>query len=148
MKCPVLSIEGRQEKTDERWGGGVYASVKAAMEHIQNSRLIFGASVTATTANLQEITGKQFLDELRDGGCKAVIYVEFVPVAEEPCPFAPYSDINVKNISLRQALCSPLFAALRDRNILTEEHSRGCVLFERKDAVEALIAENAKESRE
>ena len=205
---PVLSIEGRQEKTDERRGGGVYSSVKATMERIQKNRLIFGASVTATTANLQEITGKAFLDELKDGGCKVVIYVEFVPVTEEskelapgdaereylrdrldaireeysdmvfisfpgdekssggclaagrgffhinshggaePCPFSPYSDINVKNTSLRQALRSPLFTALREQNVLTEEHSGGCVLFERKDTVEALLAGSVQEEQD
>ena len=200
---PVLSIEGRQEKTDERRGGGVYESVQAAMERIQKEHLIFGASVTATTANLQEITGREFLDELRERGCKAVIYVEFVPVTEEstdlapgddereylrnrlasireeypdmvfisfpgdektsggclaagrgffhinshggaePCPFSPYSDINVKNTSLREALHSPLFSALREQDVLMEEHSGGCVLFERKETVEALLAESA-----
>ena len=199
---PVLSIEGRQEKTDERRGDGIYASVKTAMESIQKNHLIFGASVTSTTANLQEVTGKAFLDELRESGCKVVIYVEFVPVTEEskelapgdaereylrnrldeireeysdmvfvsfpgdektsggclaagrgffhinshggaePCPFSPYSDINVKNTSLRQALHSPLFTALRDQNVLMEEHSGGCVLFERKDTVEALLEES------
>ena len=200
---PILSIEGRLEKTDERRGMGVYTRVKEAMERIQNNHLIFGTSVTATTANLQEVTGKEFIDELRDSGCKAVIYVEFVPVTEEskdlapgdaereymqnrlagireeypdmvfisfpgdekssggclaagrgffhinshggaePCPFSPYSDINVKNTSLRQALRSPLFTALRENNILMEEHSGGCVLFERKESVEALLAESA-----
>ena len=199
---PVLSIEGRLEKTDERRGMGVYGKVTDAMERIQKSHLIFGASVTATTANLQEITGREFLDELQERGCKAVIYVEFVPVTEEsqdlapgdeereylrdrlaaireeypdmvfisfpgdekssggclaagrgffhinshggaePCPFSPYSDINVKNTSLRQALRSPLFTALREQNVLMEEHSGGCVLFERRESVEVLLAES------
>ena len=203
---PVLSIEGRQENTDERRGGGVYASVKEAMERIQKNHLIFGASVTATTANLREVTGEEFLDELRDSGCKVVIYVEFVPVTEEsqdlapgdpereylqnrlaeireeypdmvfisfpgdekssggclaagrgffhinshggaePCPFSPYSDINVKNTSLRQALRSPLFTTLREQNVLMEEHSGGCVLFERRETVEALLAESAQKA--
>ena len=180
--------------------------MKAAMERIQKSRLIFGASVTVTTANLREVTGRAFLDELRDSGCKAVIYVEFVPVTEEsrdlapgeaereylwdrlaaireeypemvfisfpgdekssggclaagrgffhinshggaePCPFSPYSDINVKNTSLRQALRSPLFTALREQNVLLEDHSGGCVLFERKETVEAILAEGAASS--
>ena len=201
---PVLSIEGRQEKTDERRGDGVYQSVRAAMERIRRERLIFGASVTATRANLREITGDEFLSELRDSGCKAVIYVEFVPVTREsrdlapgdeereylrsrlaaireeypdmvfisfpgdekssggclaagrgffhinshggaePCPFSPYSDINVKSTSLRQALRSPLFTALREQNVLMEEHSGGCVLFERRDTVEALLAKGAQ----
>ena len=200
---PVLSIEGRLEKTDERRGMGVYTRVKEVMERIHKNHLIFGTSVTATTANLQEVTGREFLDELRDSGCKAVIYVEFVPVTEEskdlapgdaereyirnrlseireeysdmvfisfpgdekssggclaagrgffhinshggaePCPFSPYSDVNIKNTSLRQALHSPLFTALREQNILMEEHSGGCVLFERRESVEALLAGSA-----
>lgn len=201
---PILSIEGRQEKTDERRGDGVYKNVKTAMERVKENHLIFGASVTVTTVNLQEVSGKEFLDELQERGCKAVIYVEFVPVTEEskdlapgdaereylrerlnvireeytdmvfisfpgdekssggclaagrgffhinshggaePCPFSTYSDSNVKNTSLRQALRSPLFNALREQNILMEEHSGGCVLFEKKESVEALLAESAR----
>ena len=60
----------------------------------------------------------------------------------EPCPFSPYSDTNVKNTSLRKALESPLFTALREQNVLMEEHSGGCVLFERRETVEALLAES------
>lgn len=86
---PILSIEGRQEKTDERRGEGVYSSVKAVMERIQKNHMIFGASVTVTTANLQEVTSKAFLDELQDGGCKAVVYVDFVPVTEDDKRLAP-----------------------------------------------------------
>ena len=89
---PVLSIEGRQEKTDERRGEGIYDSLQKAMERIRKNHLIFGASVTATSANLKEITGKEFLDDLRDSGCKAVIYVEFVPVTEESKELAPGED--------------------------------------------------------
>ncbi len=51
--------------------------------------MIVGVSVTATTANLWEIIGREFLDELRERGCKAVIYVEFVPVTEESKDLAP-----------------------------------------------------------
>ncbi len=198
---PILSIEGRQEKTDERRGTGVYRWVRTAMERLYNNHLIYGASVTVTTSNLDEVTGDAFLEDLRISGCKAVIYVEFVPVTEdsrelapgdeereilrqrlnlireqypdmvfisfpgdekssggclaagrgffhisshgsaEPCPFSPYSDINVKDTSLREALRSPLFHALQERDVLLEEHSGGCVLFERKETVEALLAE-------
>ena len=204
---PILSIEGHQEKTDGRRGDGIYDRLKKAMECIQKNHLIFGASVTETTANLREITDKEFLNDLRDSGCKAVIYVEFVPVTEEskdlapgeeereylqerlsaireeypemifisfpgdekssggclaagrgffhinshggaePCPFSPYSDVNVKNTSLREALRSPLFTALQEQNVLMEEHSGGCVLFERRETVEALLGCSTKSRR-
>ncbi len=57
----------------------------------------------------------------------------------EPCPFSPYSDINVKDTSLQEAMHSKLFQKLQDQCILMEEHTGGCVLFEKKEQVEALL---------
>ena len=85
-------------------------------------------------------------DEKSSGGCLAAgrgfFHINSHGGAE-PCPFSPYSDINVKNTSLRQALRSPLFTALREQNVLLEDHSGGCVLFERRETVEALLAQRA-----
>ena len=84
-------------------------------------------------------------DEKSSGGCIAAgrgfFHINSHGGAE-PCPFSPYSDTNVKNTSLRKALESPLFTALREQNVLMEEHSGGCVLFERRETVEALLAES------
>ena len=41
--------------------------------------------------------------------------------------------------SLKEALKSPLFNALQAQDLLMEEHSGGCVLFERREAVEAFL---------
>jgi MoaA/NifB/PqqE/SkfB family radical SAM enzyme len=82
-------------------------------------------------------------DEKSSGGCVAAgrgfFHINSHGGAE-PCPFSPYSDINVKNTSLREAMHSPLFTALRDGSILMDDHTGGCVLFEKRDMVEALIA--------
>ena len=56
----------------------------------------------------------------------------------EPCPFSPYSDVNVKETSLRAALKSGLFEKIRDGGLLLEEHVGGCTLFERRGEVEAI----------
>ena len=84
-------------------------------------------------------------DEKSSGGCIAAgrgfFHINSHGGAE-PCPFSPYSDTNVKNTSLREALASPLFAALREQDVLMEEHSGGCVLFGRRETVEALLAES------
>ena len=148
---------------------------------------------------MKEVLSDEFLDAMRSRGCKAVFYIEFVPVDEEgahlapgeeeraymaarieelrtnktdmiyisfpgdekssggclaagrgffhinshggaePCPFSPYSDINVKDTSLREALQSELFTALRSSDILADDHIGGCVLHEKKDQVEALL---------
>ena len=81
-------------------------------------------------------------DEKSTGGCLAAgrgfFHINSHGGAE-PCPFSPYSDINVCETSLREALQSDLFRALQSESILTGKHIGGCVLFEQKDKVEAII---------
>lgn len=201
---PVFSIEGHKEKTDTRRGEGVYKKLTDGMEQMRKNRLIFGASVTVTRENLCEVLSKDFVEDLNGRGCKAVFYVEYVPVSAttaelaptdeeraymekqmavlrtdhpymifisfpgdekssggclaagrgffhinshggaEPCPFSPYSDINVRDTSLREALKSELFRALQSESVLTGEHTGGCVLFEQKDKVEEIIERGKK----
>lgn len=197
---PVLSIEGGREETDQRRGAGIYDTQIANMDALHEKGLLFGASVTVTTQNVDEAVSLGFIDALADRGCKLVIYVEYVPVTAEsvdlapgepervrlrdgiarlreqypevvfvsfpgdekssggciaagrgffhinshggaePCPFSPYSDVNVRDTSLRQALASPLFTALWEGELLADDHAGGCVLFEKRAAVEALLA--------
>ena len=199
---PILSIEGNQKITDARRGEGVYDRLLRNMEELKNHGLIFGASVTVTTENISEVTSDEFLRVLSDRGCRAVIFVEFVPVTEEsrelapgdrereylkreitrlrkelqemvylsfpgdekgtggciaagrgffhinshggaePCPFSPYSDINVKTGSLGEAMHSPLFLALQSGDVLMEDHAGGCVLYEKRAEVEALLSKS------
>lgn len=197
---PIMSIEGGKENTDSRRGRGIYELLIRNMEKLKARGLIFGASVTVTTQNIREVTSDAFLRELSGRGCKAVIFVEYVPVTEEsgelapgdaereylkaelkrirqehpemvyvsfpgdekntggcvaagrgffhinshggaePCPFSPYSDTNVRDTSLKEALNSGLFRALRENGHLLEEHAGGCVLHEKRELVESLLA--------
>ncbi|MBQ6212213.1 MAG: radical SAM protein [Ruminococcus sp.] len=198
---PIMSIEGSKEITDNRRGKGIYDKLIANMEKFKKRGLIFGASVTVTTQNYKEVTSDEFLNSLSDRGCKAVIFVEYVPVTEEsselapsdtereylmnemrrlreerpemvyiafpgdekssggcvaagrgffhinshggaePCLFSPYSDVNIRNSSLREAMHSPLFMALQSGDILLDDHDGGCVLYEKRELVEALITQ-------
>ena len=197
---PVMSIEGNRETTDARRGKGVYDRLIENMEAFQKRGLIFGASVTVTTENVKEVSSDAFLQSLSDRGCKAVVFVEFVPVTEdskhlapgdaerdylagemerlreehpemvyisfpgdekasggclaagrgffhinshggaEPCPFSPYSDVNIREKSLKEAMNSPLFTALRSGDLLADDHKGGCVLYEKRTQVEELLA--------
>ena len=83
-------------------------------------------------------------DEKTSGGCLAAGRGFFHINANggaEPCPFSPYSDTNVKDVSLREALHSKLFTALRNNGTLLAEHTGGCVLFEQEEKVKELLAE-------
>lgn len=83
-------------------------------------------------------------DEKTSGGCLAAgrgfFHINSHGGAE-PCPFSPYSDINVKDTSLKEAMNSKLFRKLRDGQVLMEDHQGGCVLFEKKELVEELMQE-------
>ena len=196
---PVISIEGEREETDARRGEGVFDTVTDKMDKLCERGIIYGVSVTVTKENMEKAYSDAFLDSLRSRGCKAVFYIEFVPVSDEgehlapddddreymagriddlrrnrqdmvyiafpgdekssggclaagrgffhinshggaePCPFSPYSDINVRDTSLRDALSSKLFTALRSSDILADDHIGGCVLNEKRDQVEALL---------
>lgn len=200
---PVISIEGDEALTDARRGEGVWQKTAANMEKLQKQGLLFGCSITVTTENLDEVLSDTFIRSLAARGCKAVFYIEFVPVTEEakhlapgdeererirggidrlraehpevvfvsfpgdekssggclaagrgffhinshggaePCPFSPYSDCNVAESSLREALNSGLFRALRDNGHLLEDHVGGCVLYEKRALVETLLSETA-----
>ncbi len=196
---PIMSIEGEKDATDKRRGDGVYDKLISNMDELNDRGLIYGASVTVTTENLKDVSSESFIGKLSDKGCKAVIFVEFVPVTDdsahlapgdeereylkkeimrlrqehpemvfvsfpgdekssggciaagrgffhinshggaEPCPFSPYSDINVKETSLREAMNSRLFIALQNEGVLNDDHSGGCVLYEKRNEVETIL---------
>lgn len=199
---PIMSIEGKKEVTDARRGEGIYEKLISNMDELYRRGLILGASITVTTQNIEEVTSDSFLQKLSARGCKAVIFVEFVPVTDdskelapdekerdylkgeikrlrnehpemvyisfpgdekssggcvaagrgffhinshggaEPCPFSPYSDINVRNTSLKEAMNSRLFRELRDGGYLLEDHPGGCTLYERRADVEKIMAKS------
>ena len=70
---PVLSIEGDREITDARRGEGVYDKLIAAMDRLHERGLLFGASITATTENIRQVTSPEFMEGLVSRGCKLAI---------------------------------------------------------------------------
>ena len=82
-------------------------------------------------------------DEKSSGGCVAAgrgfFHINSHGGAE-PCPFSPYSDINVRDCSMKDAMNSPLFRKLRDEGYLLEDHSGGCVLYEKRELVQQIIS--------
>ncbi|BBF43509.1 radical SAM, pyruvate-formate lyase-activating enzyme like [Lachnospiraceae bacterium KM106-2] len=109
----------------------------------ETERLYLDQRLTEIRAKYEDMVYISFPgDEKSSGGCLAAgrgfFHINSHGGAE-PCPFSPYSDMNVKDHSLKEALQSKLFQGLRDNNILMEEHMGGCTLFEKKDVVEELL---------
>lgn len=59
----------------------------------------------------------------------------------EPCPFAPFSDTNVKNSALKDALQSRLCEKIRQTPKLSRENGGGCVLWKERELVQSLLEE-------
>jgi len=81
-------------------------------------------------------------DEKEAGGCLAAgrgfFHINYHG-GVEPCPFSPYSDTNIKNTTLLNALNSPFFLKLKNTELLHTVHNGGCVLFEHEDEVRELL---------
>ena len=57
----------------------------------------------------------------------------------EPCPFAPFSDSNVRDVPLIDALQSELFVRIRAVPELSKENGDGCILWKERERVQALL---------
>jgi MoaA/NifB/PqqE/SkfB family radical SAM enzyme len=82
-------------------------------------------------------------DEEEQGGCLAAGrgFVHISATGDlEPCPFAPYSDVSLKRVPLREALKSRFLALMRSNHDLFAETSTGCALWNKRDQVRALLS--------
>jgi MoaA/NifB/PqqE/SkfB family radical SAM enzyme len=59
----------------------------------------------------------------------------------EPCPFAPVSDVNLKNTALKDALNSALLAKVRENHHLLVEGNGGCALWRNRELLTALVVQ-------
>lgn len=84
-------------------------------------------------------------DEKAMGGCLAAGrgFMHISPEGKaEACPFSPYSDRNIAESGLKEALKSPFFKRLRDSGLVGGEHTGGCTLFEYEEQVKELLYTN------
>ena len=85
-------------------------------------------------------------DEELYGGCLAAGR-GFVHISAdgrlEPCPFAPFSDVSVRDTTLADALRSPFLRTLRESDLHLAETRGGCSLWAQRDRVTALLGQHA-----
>lgn len=76
------------------------------------------------------------------GGCLAAGrgFFHIDPGGEaEPCPFSPYSKLNVKETGILDVLKSDYFAELRVITKDKHDHYGGCTLYNERASVKSLI---------
>ncbi|MFA5015078.1 MAG: radical SAM protein [Actinomycetota bacterium] len=56
----------------------------------------------------------------------------------EPCPFAPFSDVNLRDMTLKEALGSNLLEEIRKNQFMLDESGGGCSLWANRKWVESL----------
>ncbi len=124
---PVFSMEGDESVTDGRRGEGVYASVQSVMKRFEKRKLLFGASITVTKENLDDVTSGEFVRELQNDGCGLLFFVEYVPM-EEGTEHLMLDDEDIERL---QMIVDRLKRDFRDMMIVSfpgdEEMMGGCL---------------------
>ena len=198
----AFSIEGFEETTDSRRGKGVFKKVMDAMDRMHKAGLIFGASVTYTRKNTEELASEEFVDMLIDKGAAYAWYFTYIPVGKdvdlelmatpeqraymyekileyrrtkpifimdfwndgevsqgciaggkrylhinargdvEPCAFVHYATCNIKDVSLKEALSSPLMLAYQKRQPFNMNHHRPCPLIDNPEMMVEMVRES------
>lgn len=80
--------------------------------------------------------------EIDLGGCLAAGkgFVHINPAGEvQPCPFSPYSDSSLKDMSFIEALQSPLLITIRENADRLDETNGICALWQNREWVASLV---------
>ncbi|MGZ4948975.1 MAG: radical SAM protein [Halobacteriota archaeon] len=104
------------------------------------------AELLATTEDFRSALPGLFIafpgDEEQFGGCLAAGrgFVHISPEGNlEPCPFSPYSDTSLRDVSLKEGLQSPLLQAIRQNHEQLSETAGGCALWTEREWVRSLL---------
>lgn len=194
---PVVSIEGDQQDTDLRRGGGIYERANEVFNKLKENKVLFGTSITQTSQNFELVNDEAYLVDMMEKGCKVFFFINYLPVNMEsnelaltppqvlrhlaileelrvkypalflafpggevelggcvaggkglvhinplgevqPCPFSPYSDANLKEVSLLEALQSRHLEIIRNSGERLDESDGYCALWKNREWVEVL----------
>jgi MoaA/NifB/PqqE/SkfB family radical SAM enzyme len=98
---PIVSLEGGEQTTDVRRGKGTYKKLAEAFARMKEQKILYGVSVTVSNQNLDEVTGKAFMDIIEAFGCCLFFFIEYVPVDRKTADIA-FDDRDRKTLALKQ----------------------------------------------
>lgn len=194
---PVVSIEGDQQDTDLRRGGGVYERASQVFTALKENKILFGTSITQTSRNFDLVNDEDYLKEMMDRGVKVFFFINYLPMDPnsthlalnpqqvlehlrilevlrvkypalflafpggevelggciaggkglvhinpqgdvQPCPFSPFSDANLTQVSLLEAFRSKHLEVIRCSGDLLDESDGFCALWKNQEWVASL----------
>jgi MoaA/NifB/PqqE/SkfB family radical SAM enzyme len=78
---PAISVEGFEDRTDDRRGSGTFQRILLAMENLRAAGVPFGISTTVSRHNIDEIISDEFVDFFFDGqGCVYQWIFQYMPI--------------------------------------------------------------------
>jgi len=80
----MLSIEGDEQRTDERRGAGTHRELMRTMDLLQEKGVLFGYSATVTRKNWQMLLSDEFVDPLVARGASLSWHFLYMPVGGAP----------------------------------------------------------------
>ena len=83
---PAISVEGFEEETDFRRGGGTYKAVVEAMEILKNKKLPFGISCCYTSKNVDVMGSEEYFDDMIEKGARFAWFFTYMPVGINAAP--------------------------------------------------------------
>jgi MoaA/NifB/PqqE/SkfB family radical SAM enzyme len=129
-----------------------YVPIKAGTEHLvpsQTQRGLEPFTMMQLRWEFKALFVASAASESAYGGCMAAGQ-GFVHVSAEgdlePCPFSPFSDVNLRQVPLRVALQSPLLRSIRESGEHLSESNGGCALWAKREWVQSLMAPQTCES--
>lgn len=84
---PLISIEGREEVSDERRGGcGVYKQTLAGLDACSRHGLVTGVATSVCRSNFDDLVNADFVNEAAARGAHYLWYYIYRPVGPNPSP--------------------------------------------------------------
>lgn len=81
---PMLSLSGWEESTDKIRGNGTFNMIMEKMDKLKKAGILFGASLTSTRHNAEEISSDEFYQMLSKKGVLWTWVFHYVPIGENP----------------------------------------------------------------
>jgi MoaA/NifB/PqqE/SkfB family radical SAM enzyme len=80
----LVSIEGREQHTDNRRKKGSHKTALRALKLLRNAGACFGFAATNTSENSQFLGTDTFIDSMLELGCSIGYFTEYVPCGSHP----------------------------------------------------------------